>query len=99
MIGFTTSRKNISDGYIDVNKQKAQEENNRKDRILAGIGSTSAVAITTAGIMKAQKIKNPFHIKYSVLKQRNSITISAKLLLLVSVLQSVQIQHCMYQTN
>lgn len=64
--GFSTSRKNISYGYIDVSKQKAQEANNKKDRILAGIGSTSAVALTAVGIMKAQEVKNPFHIKYSV---------------------------------
>ena len=64
--GFSTSSKNISYGYIDVSKQKAQEANNKKDRILAGIGSTSAVALTTVGIMKAQEVKNPFHIKYSV---------------------------------
>lgn len=60
------TRKEISYGYIDVNKQKKQEENNKKDRILAGIGSSSAVAATTLGIMKYQEVKNPFHIKYSV---------------------------------
>lgn len=62
-----TARKEISYGYIDVNKQKRQEEkNNQKDRILAGIGSTSAVAATTLGIMKYQGVKNPFRIKYKV---------------------------------
>ena len=66
MKSFMANRKNISYGYIDVSKQKAQEANNKKDRILAGIGSTSAVALTTVGIMKAQELKNPFHIKYSV---------------------------------
>lgn len=66
MNGFV-SRKNISYGYIDMASRKnTSSNNNKKDKILAGIGSTASVTAVTLGLMKHQKVKNPFHLKYSV---------------------------------
>jgi len=70
MTSFMANRKEISYGYMHKEKlpdvKQNIQESSLKDKTLAAIGSVTGVGIVLAGIMKKQKIKNPFKIEYTV---------------------------------
>ena len=70
MTTFWANRKEISYGYINLDKHINPKDTPKtatpKDKILAGLGAVSGSAATLAVIMKLQKVKNPFNVKYGV---------------------------------
>lgn len=64
--GFRANRKDISYGYINLEKKENLPKATTKDKILAATGAIAGVSLATAGFMKHQKIKNPLKLKYSV---------------------------------
>lgn len=66
MNAFMANRKDISYGYINLQKSKDSESGlSKKDRILAGVGSTFGVAIPVLAYMKHQKVNNMFKLHYN----------------------------------
>lgn len=66
MNAFMANRKDISYGYINLQKSQESESGlSKKDRILAGVGSTLGVAIPVLAYMKHQKVNNMFKLHYN----------------------------------
>lgn len=67
---FHPSKKNISYGYINLEKSDDVKlhapKATKKDTFLASIGAIIGAGSALALYMKQQKIKNPLHVKYSV---------------------------------
>lgn len=70
MTSFLANRKDITYGYINldkhINPNQSPKDATPKDKILAGLGAVSGTAAALAVIMKQQKVKNPFNVKYGV---------------------------------
>ena len=66
LVGFMPARKNISYGYIDMSQSVKEKQVPKKDKVLAGIGSTFGALSVLAYCMKRQKIKNPLKVEYTV---------------------------------
>ena len=66
LVGFMPTRKNISYGYIDMSQSVKEKQGPKKDKVLAGIGSTLGALSVLAYCMKRQKIKNPLKVEYTV---------------------------------
>lgn len=70
MTSFLANRREISYGYIDLQKHSdpnmQPQRASNKDITLAAAGSIAGTVLTLIGIMKKQKIKNPFKIDYSI---------------------------------
>lgn len=66
LVGFMPTRKNISYGYIDMSQSVKEKQVPKKDKVLAGIGSTFGALSVLAYCMKRQKIKNPLKVEYTV---------------------------------
>lgn len=70
MTSFLANRKDITYGYINldkhINPNQPPKDATPKDKILAGLGAVSGTAAALAVIMKQQKVKNPFNVKYGV---------------------------------
>ena len=66
LVGFMSTRKNISYGYIDMSQSVKEKQVPKKDKVLAGIGSTFGALSVLAYCMKRQKIKNPLKVEYTV---------------------------------
>lgn len=66
MNAFMANRKDISYGYINLQKSQDSESGlSKKDRILAGVGSTLGVAVPVLAYMKHQKVNNMFKLHYN----------------------------------
>lgn len=66
---FKHNRKNISYGYMNLQKSNDSENGlSKKDRILAGLGSTIGVGATVLAYMKHQKVSNMFKLEYNAYK-------------------------------
>lgn len=69
MKSFMANRKNISYGYINLEKSKDSEYGlSKKDKILAGVGSSLGVAVPVLAFMKHQKVNNMFKLEYNAYK-------------------------------
>lgn len=70
MTSFLANRKDITYGYINldkhINPNQPPKDATPKDKILAGLGAVSGTVAALAVIMKQQKVKNPFNVKYGV---------------------------------
>lgn len=66
---FKPNRKNISYGYMNLQKSNDSENGlSKKDRILAGLGSAIGVGATVLAYMKHQKVSNMFKLEYNAYK-------------------------------
>lgn len=66
MTGFMANRKDITYGYINLERKQNAPILTSKDKMAAALGAMSGVAISMIPLMKSQRIKNPLNLKYSV---------------------------------
>jgi len=62
----TPNRKEISYGYINLNKPAEGKDATPKDKILAAAGAVAGTAVPLAAFMKHQKVSNIFKVQYKV---------------------------------
>lgn len=66
MTGFVTNHKDITYGYINLERSQTGPVLTNKEKVAAAAGAIAGVAASVVGLMKYQHVKNPLKLKYSV---------------------------------